>query len=140
MKFPVRFGLAALAVTATVLAVTPASATHRGGHASCKALNHLDPDSDGSFSFIETMRRARAVFKSINTDGDRTLEPDETHGRISARAFAAGNPDNDGSLDIFEWKRIARHLFNAANPDRDLSIECDELHTPAGWRLYKMLR
>lgn len=121
-------------------AVAPASAGGRGHQASCPELNRLDPDGDGSFGFFEAMNRAREVFKSINDDGDRTLEPDETRGRVSRRAFAAGNPDNDGSLDIFEWKRIARARFNAANPDRDFSIECDEINTEQGRILYWMLR
>ncbi len=130
---------AMLVFAATCLAVSPASATNAGG-TSCPALNAIDPDGDGSMTIFEAKRRAMVVFDQLNTDGDRTLEADETRGRVSAAALAAANPDGDGSLDRWEWRRLLRARFNAANPDGDWSIECDELATPQGHILYLMLK
>ncbi|MEQ1578337.1 MAG: EF-hand domain-containing protein [Hyphomicrobium sp.] len=131
---------ASLILGCALVGSTPAIATHAGGHVSCPALNHLDPDADGSFSIFEAKRRARTVFDALNTDGDQTLEADETHGRVSAAAIKAADPDNDGSLDRHEWRRLLRARFRAANTDGDLSIECDELATYQGHILYLMLK
>ena len=129
----------ALLATLVLLPVA-AEAGHRGAVASCPALNAIDPDNDGRMTLGEAIRRGVHVFKTINTDGDRTLEPDETHGRLSAAAFASANPDNDGSLDKGEWLRRVIILFKKANPDRDGTIECDELSHGYGYGLYRMLR
>jgi len=130
---------AAIALTLALFAAAPAPEA-QARQASCPALNHLDPDADGSFSIFEAKRRARMVFEKLNNDGDQTLEADELRGRVSARALAAANPDGDGSLDRREWRRLLKARFNAANPDRDWSIECDELATPQGHALFLMLK
>jgi hypothetical protein len=140
MPFYKTFILTALAVV-FAFSTSSADAGHRGkAVASCPALNAIDPDSDGRMTLGEAIRRGVHVFKSLNTDGDRTLEPDETHGRLSMAAFKHANPDGDGSLSKGEWLRRIIILFNKANPDRDGTIECDELSHGYGRGLYRMLR
>lgn len=127
-------------IAALVLMPVAAEAGHRGKVASCHALNTIDPDNDGRMTLGEAIRRGVHIFKSLNTDGDRTLEPDETHDRLSAAAFKSANPDNDGTLEMGEWLRRIIILFNKANQDRDGTIECDELSHGYGYGLYRMLR
>lgn len=129
----------ALSFGVTVGAMT-ASAGHRGSVASCPALNAIDPDSDGRMTTGEAVKRGVHVFNALNTDGDRTLEADELHGRLSHAAFAWADRNNDGRLHTGEWIRRIVILFNKANPDRDGTIECDELSSGWGRGLWRMLR
>lgn len=128
----------AIALVAVVSA-TSAQAGHRHAAPSCPALNAIDPDSDGRMTLGEALRRGVYVFKALNDDGDRTLEVDETHHRLSHAAFAWSDVNKDGKLYLGEWNRRIIVLFNKANPDRDGTIECDELHSGWGRGLLRML-
>ena len=127
-------------VLATSLISVTVQAGHRGAVASCPALNAIDPDSDGRMTTGEAVKRGVAVFKAINPDGDRTLEPHEVSHRLSHAAFVWADRNKDGKLHMGEWIRRIVILFNKANPDRDGTIECDELSSGWGRGLYRMLR
>lgn len=132
--------LAALsAALLAVVSITSAQAGHRGAVASCPALNAIDPDADGRMTLGEAIKRGVYIFNAINNDGDRTLERDETYGRLSHAAFAWADVNKDGKLYTGEWIRRIVILFNKANPDRDGTIECDELYTGWGRGLKRML-
>jgi len=135
-KFLMALSVALFAVVSTA----SVQAGHRGAVASCPVLNEIDPDSDGRMTAGEAVKRGVHIFKSLNQDGDRTLEAEETHGLLSHAAFASADRNNDGKLHMGEWIRRVVILFNKANPDRDGTIECDELHTGYGRGLKRMLR
>lgn len=133
------YAVLALCMTLTI-STLEAAAGHRGAVPSCHALNVIDPDSDGRMTTGEAVRRGVYIFKAINDDGDRTLEPDEVYGRLSHAAFVWADRNKDGKLHMGEWIRRIVILFNKANPDRDGTIECDELHSGWGRGLNRMLR
>lgn len=132
--------MAASVAVFAVMSTVSAQAGHRVAVASCPALNAIDPDSDGRMTVGEAVKRGVHVFKSINDDGDRTLEGDEVYDRLSEAAFVSADLNKDGKLYMGEWIRRIVILFNKANPDRDGTIECDELYTGWGRGLYNMLR
>jgi hypothetical protein len=127
---------AALLAIAAALLAAPLASTATAGHGTIAAL---DPDKDGSLDKGEVLRGAKAKFKRLNTDGDRTLEMDELHGVMSAAAFAAANPDNDGSLSLGEYLRFTKRVFKKANTDTDRTIEADELHHGHGRLLNRLI-
>ncbi len=132
---------ALLALTLGLVAVLGLSVPAvQAGHSCKHRIDAIDPDGDNSMTMGENVRRALAVFKSINNDGDRTLEMDETAGRISTAAFVAADRNKDGKLSRGEWVRRAINLFRLANTDKDRTIECDELASGYGAGLYRMLR
>jgi Ca2+-binding EF-hand superfamily protein len=127
---------AAIVVAGLSMTATAATAVA----ASCPALNAVDPDNDGHMTLREAKKAAKAAFKRMNPDKDRTLDRAEVGGRISNAAFAAADPDKDGTLSKGEWMRLVKMRFRRANTDGDRTIECDELHTRAGHALYNVLR
>lgn len=135
-KILIALSVAFFAVVSSV----GAQAGHRGAVPSCAALDAIDPDSDGRMTTGEAVKRGIHVFKALNADGDRTLEADELHGRLSPAAFAWSDRNKDGKLYMGEWIRRIVVLFNKANADRDGTIECDELYTGYGRGLKRMLR
>lgn len=142
-KFPLTAAVAVLAglsLTAVAEAGSHAKAA-KAGPKGCPALNHIDPDNDGSMSLLEAKRRALVVFAKLNPDGDRTLEPAELKGRLSKAQFmAADTLRKDGKISRLEWLVLVKKTFRAANPDSDRSIECGELNTAAGKALFRMLK
>ncbi|MDX2290523.1 MAG: hypothetical protein NW217_17110 [Hyphomicrobiaceae bacterium] len=123
-----------------IAAIGLAAPSAEAGHSCSHRINAIDPDGDNSMTMRENIKRALAVFKAINDDGDRTLEMDETAGRISTAAFIAADRNKDGKLRRGEWVRRAIILFRKANNDGDRTIECDELASGYGYGLYRMLR
>ncbi len=122
----------AMACIAGALFMAPAAAPALAGHSAKHTIAALDRDKDGSLDKGEVYRGAIANFKRLNTDKDRTLEPGELKGVLSARAFAAANPDNDGSISLGEYLRFTKKLFKATNTDTDHTIEADELNSRFG--------
>ncbi|MDX2259935.1 MAG: hypothetical protein NW205_13600 [Hyphomicrobiaceae bacterium] len=134
-----NFRIIAAAVAAIAIGAFIAPSA-MAGHSCKHRIYAIDPDGDNSMTMYENVRRALAVFAAINPDGDRTLEPDETAGRISMAAFVAADRNKDGRLSRGEWVRRAVILFKKANTDGDRTIECDELASGYGAGLYRMLR
>jgi hypothetical protein len=52
----------------------------------------LDPDKDGAIDMKEALAGAKKVFKTINTDDDKTLEADELQGMLDAEGLDAADP------------------------------------------------
>lgn len=132
--------LALVAATGAAFVAPSADAAHRGkAHASCPALNVIDPDADGAMTLLEAYRAGVKTFRKINPDGDFTLEADELAGRMSKAAIASADRNKDGRLSLGEYLREIRNRFNYANPDKDRTIECDELHSKYGRLLARLL-
>ena len=123
-----------LTATATVPALAKAK--------SCKTLNQIDPDADGSMTLDEAKKQAGLVFDRLNKDAgkDKTLDKKELSGRLSAKELKAGDPDNDKTIDKTEYLAIVEARFKAANPDQDATIECKELSSKAGQALLRLLK
>lgn len=129
----------AIVSAVALAALLPVAGQAVAGHSAKHVVAALDPDKDGSLDRREIYRGAIAKFKRLNTDNDRTLEPDETRGVLDADAFKAANPDNDGTLSLGEYLRLTKKLFKAANTDGDRTIEADELQTPVGRVLRRVI-
>lgn len=140
-------GATVAAVAALVLSMPAEAGVHKAKAAakakpaSCPELNAIDPDNDGRMTRIEAYRAGLKTFAKINPDKDRTLEPNELKGRMSAKAFAAADSIiKNGKLSKVEYLREVRLRFRAANPDKDRTIECDEIHSKNGRLLYRLLK
>ncbi len=127
---------AAVALGALFADTTVAVAGH---YDPCSIIAKMDRDRDGKMNIFEAKRAGKAAFKSLNPDGDFTLEPSEVSGRIGPQTFDKYNRIKGKGLDMIEWKRLVKDRFRAANPDNDRTIECAELHTPAGKRLLAVI-
>lgn len=98
----------AMACIAGALFMAPTAAPALAGHSAKHTIAALDRDKDGSLDKGEVYRGAIANFKRLNTDKDRTLEPGELKGVLSARAFAAANRtmmDQSASVNICDLRR-----------------------------------
>ena len=93
----------------------------------------------------EIMRLAVAVFGEINPDGDQTLEPDETEGRLAEADFPEADfPNNqqdagDKTVDLYQWLTITRERFKTADTDKDGKIDANELDADTGAGLKAMI-
>ena len=108
-------------------------------------LSTLNTDGDDTFEMPEIMKLAANVFNEINPDGDATLEPDETEGRLAAADFPKQSfPNNqeaegDKTVDMYQWLNIARERFEAADANKGGKIEASELDSDAGKKLAAMI-
>lgn len=127
---------AAVALGALFAETTVAVAGHNDA---CAIIAKMDRNRDGKMDIFEAKRAGKAAFKSLNPDGDFTLEPAEVQSRIGPQTFDKYNRIKRKGLDMIEWKRLVKDRFRAANPDKDRTIECAELHTPAGERLLAVI-
>ncbi|ODS03902.1 hypothetical protein AUC71_07140 [Methyloceanibacter marginalis] len=123
-----------IAATALFLTASPTFAADTAA-----ALKALDPDNDGTIDMKEAIAGAKKVFKTINTDDDKTLEADELQGMLDAEGLDAADPDDDDSLDWKEYRALVKAKFKAANPDDDGTIDLKELESPAGQELMTLI-
>ncbi|BBE73920.1 hypothetical protein [Oharaeibacter diazotrophicus] len=125
---------AALAAAGLAALCSPATAV-----TGKEALAQLNKDGDDTFEIVEVIDWGTQLFSAINPDGDTTLEPDETEGRLTEADWAAVNKDGDQTLEMDEWLSIVRSRFEAADADKDGKLTEAELDTPAGQSLLLVL-
>lgn len=124
---------AAIVAAGLAFATAPVQAGGDLVHAGpCSIIAKFDRNKDGKMNIFEAKRAGKSLFKHLNPDGDRTLEPSEVHDRISEATYNKYNVIAIKGLDRLEWTRLVKHRFKAANRDGDRTIECDELHSKAG--------
>lgn len=138
MKSKFALGIAALAA-AGFAATAVAPVANAGHHNVCSIIAKVDRNGDGKLNIFEVKRAGKAAFKSLNPDGDFTLEPAEAAKRIGPKTFDKYNKIKRKGLDKIEWTRLVKARFKKANPDGDRTIECDELKTKAGSRLLAVI-
>lgn len=98
-------------------------------------MDLLNKDGDSTFEVVEVIDWGTKLFSAINPDGDSTLEPDETEGRLTEADWSAVNKDGDQTLEMDEWLNIVRTRFMAADADKDGKLTEAELDSPAGQSL-----
>ncbi len=139
MKFKFGIAFSALAVAGFAVLAVPAQKAKANGH-ECAIIAKVDRNKNGKIDLFEALRAGNKAFKSINDDGDWTLEPDEAAERhIGPRTFDKYNRIKRKGLDRVEWSRLVRDRFMAANGDRDRTLECGELKTRRGRRLLAVI-
>ncbi|GLK79921.1 hypothetical protein [Methylopila turkensis] len=97
-----------------------------------EVLKTYNKDGDDTLEIAEVIHLASKLYAEINPDGDSTLEPDETEGRLSAADWKRANKDGDDTLEMDEWLSIARKRFNAADKNKDGKLTAAELDSKAG--------
>lgn len=131
-----HLGVAAVVAGALASAVLAPAAAATSGKA---ALAQLNKDGDGTLEIVEVIDLGTKLFKVINTDGDTTLEADETKGRLSPEDWALVNKDGDQTLELDEWLMVVRARFNAADANKDGKLTEAELDAEPGQKLLLLL-
>lgn len=119
-----------LAGAAVLFAVVPAMAQTIPSGAD--VLKTYNKDGDATLELSEVIHLSSKLYAEINPDGDQTLEPDETKGRLTAKDWKAANKDGDDTLEMDEWLSIARKRFARADKNKDGKLSAAELDSKAG--------
>jgi Ca2+-binding EF-hand superfamily protein len=131
------FRLAAgAAFVALAVAAAPAVAQTRTG---ADALKSINKDGDQTLEMAEIIDAGVKTFQAINPDGDTTLEDDETKGRITEKDWARANTDGDETLEMDEWLKILRQRVKRADKDKDGKLTAEELDSKAGQGVLVMI-
>ncbi|MFK8253887.1 EF-hand domain-containing protein [Ancylobacter terrae] len=104
-----------------------------------EALSKLGKAPDGTLTVVEAIDLGTKLFAQINPDGDTTLEPDETEGRLTKKDWAKVNHDGDQTLEMDEWLNIVRARFKSADKKKDGKLTAAELDSKAGQSLLLVL-
>ena len=81
-----------------------------------------------------------AIFATLDTDKEGTLDAHELAGRLSADDFAAIDTDHNGKIDRNEYARVVAIRFRAADSDGDGAVNERELDSPEGMALKKLVQ
>jgi hypothetical protein len=87
----------------------------------------------------EAIDAGAETFKSLNTDGDLTLERAEVSGRVTEADWAAVDKDHDKTLELDEWLSIVHNRFDAADAKHTGKLDAAQLDTPAGQKLIQLI-
>jgi len=136
----VRYRICAAGLLAGLLVAGDYTAAFAKETGSCRALNAVDPDNDGTLDLNEAKAAASKLFDNRDTDKDGTVTAKELQGRLSKKDLAAGDPDKDGTLTKDEYLSIVESRFKAADPDADGKVDCKEAKTKAGHELLRLLK
>lgn len=102
-------------------------------------LAKYNKDKDSTIEIVEAIDLGAKVFKVINPHKDKTLEANETKGRLTDADWAAVNKDGDQTLELDEWLIIVRKRFNDADTNKDGKLTEAELDSPAGQQLILLI-
>ncbi|MBS7538104.1 hypothetical protein [Ancylobacter lacus] len=102
-------------------------------------LAQYNKDGDQTLEIPEAIDLGTKTFHAINPDGDTTLEPDETEGRLTKKDWAKINKDGDQTLELDEYLSLVRARFNAADKNKDGKLTAKELDSKAGQSLLKLI-
>ncbi|MCK0196631.1 hypothetical protein MWN34_06850 [Ancylobacter sp. 6x-1] len=131
LRLSAAIGLAGLVATGLAAPALAASAADVLAAAGKKPTDTL--------TVQEAIDLGTKLFSAINPDGDTTLEPDETEGRLTKKDWAKVNKDGDQTLEMDEWLGIVRARFNAADKNKDGKLTVKELDSKAGQQLILVL-
>ncbi len=122
------------ALAALLFAATPALAA-----SGADVIKSINKDGDDTLEIAEVIDAGTKTFIAINPDGDTTLESGETKGRLSEKDWAAVNTDGDQTLEMDEWLKILRARFKRADANKDGKLTAAELDSKAGQGVIVMI-
>ncbi|CFX15700.1 exported protein of unknown function [Candidatus Filomicrobium marinum] len=122
---------ACCAVAATVATVSPAAVASEPTfddrrEIACSIIAKHDRDRDGRLNIFEAKRAGKKAFKTLDTNGNWTLQYPEVGNRISPAAFDRYDRIKIRGMDRIEWTRLVKARFRAASQDRR-TVTCDDL-------------
>lgn len=125
-----------LTIGAVMVSATPALAKAGG----CAAIRKLTSGSGETLDLAEARLLASQAFTRMDHDRNGKLRQKELGGRLSASDFKSVNTDGDDTLEETEYLALVEQRFTAANPDKDGTIDCREFTSHAGKALKKLLK
>jgi Ca2+-binding EF-hand superfamily protein len=99
----------------------------------------IDTDHNGTVSQEEAQAAGRAVFNSIDRNGDGKLSNDDVQSRIAPQVLKAADPDADGALNPEEYSALVTARVKSANTNGDGAVDREEIGTLAGKLLQELI-
>jgi Ca2+-binding EF-hand superfamily protein len=104
------------------------------------AFKSLNTDNDRALDMAEVESAGAAIFVTLDTDKEGTLDAQELAGRLSADNLAALDTDHNGKIDRNEYAKAVAIRFKALDSDGDGAVNERELDSPEGEALLKLVQ